>query len=199
MANGNAHDYVRNNDVSPIRLLIGVASGLCYLHAHNPHPIYHGNLRGHNVLISDGGQALLTDFGLSQLLESSFVLENNAPHPRSVNWTSPEHLDDFKGSAEGDVWAFGMTALELFTRSYPFHDIQSSTELKQRIRQGPPDRPSDGAVCSRLTDEWWNILSSCWECNPRLRPSTEEIGRKVVDEQVRAMWLSGSDVLQLFQ
>lgn len=63
MANGNAHDYVRNNDVSPIRLvrssleslvsigvhttqLIGVASGLCYLHAHNPHPIYHGNLRG---------------------------------------------------------------------------------------------------------------------------------------------------------
>ena len=65
-AKGNAHDYVQNNDVSPDRLvcpsleslvsigvditqLIGVASGLCYLHAHNPHPIYHGNLRGVSV------------------------------------------------------------------------------------------------------------------------------------------------------
>jgi len=61
----------------------------------------------HNVLISDSGQALLTDFGLSQLLESSSMLT----HPRSVNWTSPEHLDDFKGSAKGDVWAFGKIAL----------------------------------------------------------------------------------------
>lgn len=29
----------------------------------------------------------------------------------TINWTSPEHLHDTKGSAAGDVWAFGMTAL----------------------------------------------------------------------------------------
>lgn len=161
------------------------------------------NVQQHNVLISQSGQALLTDFGLSELLGSSF-------NPRLVNWTPPEHLDDFKGSPEGDVWAFGMTALvrwlfpfdaltqtplqELFTRSFPFHDIQ---DVKQRIVKGPPERPSD---CSRLTDKWWEIFSSCWERDPRLRPSIGEMTRRVAQEHFVGLWLRGSpDVWRLFQ
>lgn len=188
MQNGNAHDYVRNNDVSPVPLLVGVASGLRYLHGQHIHPIYHGNLRGHNILISQGGQALLTDFGLSKLIGSPSF------NPRLVNWTSPEHLDDFKGSPEGDVWAFGMTALELFTRSFPFHDIQ---DVKQRIVEGPPGRPSD---CTRLTDKWWEIFSSCWKYEPQLRPSIGEMIRRVAQEHFVGLWLRGNpDVWRLFQ
>lgn len=33
------------------------------------------------------------------------------------------------------------------------------------------ERPSDEMVCSRLTDEWWNLCLSCWHHDPLLRPS----------------------------
>lgn len=65
----------------------------------------------YNVLISHDGRALLTDFGLSYLVKSSFSISVGAPGGGTINWMSPENLDDFKISAEGDVWAFGMTAL----------------------------------------------------------------------------------------
>ncbi|KIM60709.1 hypothetical protein SCLCIDRAFT_123554, partial [Scleroderma citrinum Foug A] len=63
MEMGNAHDYVQNVDVDPCPLLVGIAAGLQYLHSYEPHPIYHGDLKGVNVLISDDGCPLLADFG----------------------------------------------------------------------------------------------------------------------------------------
>ncbi|KAG6326687.1 hypothetical protein ID866_12305, partial [Astraeus odoratus] len=71
MDNGNAYEYVQNTLVDPRPLLSDIAEGLRYLHNHEP-PIYHGDLKGQNVLISDDGHALLADFGLSFLVRSSF-------------------------------------------------------------------------------------------------------------------------------
>ncbi|KAG6328556.1 hypothetical protein ID866_10532 [Astraeus odoratus] len=41
--------------------------------------------------------------------------------------------------------------------------------------EGPPHRPSPEDTCSRMTDGWWNISSSCWESDPKLRPSTSSL------------------------
>jgi len=64
-----------------------------------------------NVLISDDGQALLTDFGFSSLVLSSFTLPVGTHSMVSINWIAPESLEDFKPTVEGDIWAYGMTAL----------------------------------------------------------------------------------------
>ncbi|KAG6336080.1 hypothetical protein ID866_3006 [Astraeus odoratus] len=61
MEKGNAYEYVQDKSIDPRPLLSDIANGLEYLHNHNP-PIYHGDLKGNNVLISDDGRALLTDF-----------------------------------------------------------------------------------------------------------------------------------------
>jgi len=66
-----------------------------------------------NVLISDEGQALLSDFGLSFVVNSSFGMKafsQNKPKG-TIHWMSPELIDLGRISAEADVWAFGMTAL----------------------------------------------------------------------------------------
>jgi len=89
---------------------------------------------------------------------------------------------------------------ELFTRSFPFDDIKYSTQLKQRIAQGPPERPTGKAICSRLTDRWWNVFSSCWERDPWIRPSMEEVARRVAEEQFQILWdRDDSHMLQLLQ
>lgn len=95
MSNGNARDYVHHKTIDPRPLIMGIAQGLRYLHNLSPRPIFHGNLKGANVLISDEGQALLTDFGLSFVVNSSFGMKafsQNKPKG-TIHWMSPELID----------------------------------------------------------------------------------------------------------
>ncbi|KIM54861.1 hypothetical protein SCLCIDRAFT_30817 [Scleroderma citrinum Foug A] len=177
MTLGNAYDYVQNMEVDPRPLLVGIATGLQYLHSHKPNPIYHGDLKGLNVLISNDGRPLLVDFGFSFIVNSSDVEGGRGGTP---HWMAPEQFESDEctalATAQADVWAFGMTALELFTRQRPFPEIDTLPRLIIRIiLRGPPDRPSDETTCFRLTDEWWNICLSCWHSDPMTRPRISDI------------------------
>ncbi|KAG6330634.1 hypothetical protein ID866_8457 [Astraeus odoratus] len=177
---GNAHDYVQDRSIDPrplVAQLLHIARGLCYLHEHEPGSIVHGDVKGVNVLISGDGRAVLADFGLSLLINSSFSMTVNPPCGGSWRWLAPENVDsqEYAITHAGDIWAFGMTSLELFTGQNPFPDIQTIQRLVLRILRGPPERPSDEWTYSRMTDDWWELLCSCWQRGPLLRPSMSEL------------------------
>ncbi|KAI6006153.1 kinase-like domain-containing protein [Pisolithus marmoratus] len=93
---------------------------------------------------------------------------------------APELLDERPPSRESDVWAFGMTALELFTRAVPFPDCRSPASVLSRLIMGKlPPRPAEESTQFRLTDEWWEICTSCWERDPASRPTVKDIIEKV--------------------
>lgn len=168
MEKGNAFDHVQDEAIDPRPLLLDMARGLQYLHKQN---ILHGDLRSKNVLISKDGRALLTDYGLSPLVDTSFSMTAAAPIRPTVRWLAPEQIDSYgKVTSQADVWAFGMTALELFTRKPPHHDIPDTRSVILRILGGPPARPTNQSTCSRLTDEWWEICSLCWKDEPSRHP-----------------------------
>ncbi|KAG6330236.1 hypothetical protein ID866_8853 [Astraeus odoratus] len=173
---GNAYDYVKDCEVDPRPLILGIARGLLYLHDHRPGAIFHGDLKGQNVLISNDGHPLLTDFGFSYLEDSSFSLTVSVPSGGTIPWTAPELLDGGKISAQGDVWAFGMTTLELLTRQRPFHNFHTASSVVSQIVQGRlPCRPTDESTCFRMTDEWWEMCTSCWSMDPSRRPHMSSI------------------------
>lgn len=70
-----------------------------------------------NILINDGGQAVLTDFGLSIALEMSGFTTKNTPG--TLRYMAPELLAEPTTSAAirpttaTDAWAFGITATEV--------------------------------------------------------------------------------------
>jgi len=107
--------------------LAQVARGLNYLHSVD---IIHGDLKCANVLVNGEGIAQLADFGLSTVGDATIAtvssISNSAGNPR---WLAPELMfpDKFNGSGrstrESDVYAFGMTALELFTGKAPFFEL----------------------------------------------------------------------------
>ncbi|KAL4067213.1 kinase-like domain-containing protein [Scleroderma yunnanense] len=180
---GNAHDYVQNRMVDPRPLLRGIANGLFYLHHQGPEPIIHGNLKGTNVLISDDGLPELSDFTCS----FSFPSGMSPPSATGITsaiwcaprWTAPECIDNGGvASVKGDVWAFGMTALELFTGKLPFHDISQTQGVIIRIMKGPPDRPSGESTYFRMTDKWWAVCLRCWTVVPS-RPQISQIVDKI--------------------
>ena len=89
-----------------------------------------------NVLISDDGKALLTDFGFSVAVNSSFsmAMSRAGGTKGTLRWMSPEILDGDEISPEADVWAFGMTALvcvSLFRiRNSKVHPYRSFSRVK---------------------------------------------------------------------
>ncbi|KIM61183.1 hypothetical protein SCLCIDRAFT_1181819, partial [Scleroderma citrinum Foug A] len=114
----NVYDYVQDPDVDPRSLvccmcILGIANGLHYLHMHQEGRIIHGDIKGHNVLVSNNGHVLLGNFGFSRFAEESFHPAVKQLSGGTLNWMAPEYfaMEKFKMTAPGDVWAFGMTAL----------------------------------------------------------------------------------------
>ncbi|KAG6328703.1 hypothetical protein ID866_10387 [Astraeus odoratus] len=104
----------------------------------------------------------------------------------SLRWMAPELLIDAAPSIAGDVWAFGMTVLELFTRLLPFHDCRNMGSILSRVINGHlPDRPAEASTCSRMTDGLWDLCMLCWKEEPSSRPATSEILQKIKDIIVR--------------
>lgn len=175
---GDAHAYVQNIENDPRPLLRDVASGLCYLHNHELGPIVHGDPKGLNVLVSSDHRALLTDFGLTTLNDYTFIIICTFGGG-SLPWMSPELLEESPLSTASDVWAFGMTALELFTREIPFRLNNVGRVLGSILRRKLPPRPNEESTQFRLTDAWWKICTSCWRSDPSSRPTMKDLLEEV--------------------
>ncbi|KAG6330270.1 hypothetical protein ID866_8821 [Astraeus odoratus] len=180
MKNGNAYDYVQNIEIDPRILIRGIASGLQYLHNRKEGMVVHGDMKGVNVLVSNEGEALLTDFGLSCLTNSSFTMTASTPKGGALRWCAPELLDDADPSAKADIWAFGMTALELFTRREPYQGLRNSAAVTSHISRGKiPVRPGKVDTHSRMTDQWWDMMCWCWKLDPKARPNISGIVERI--------------------
>ncbi|KAG8723277.1 hypothetical protein FRC09_003989 [Ceratobasidium sp. 395] len=86
-----------------------VAGGLAYMHSIGA---VHGDVKGANVLVSDNGTAMLTDFGNTVLDAYSLQFTPTGAAECSVRWAAPEILDGKTSSSmEGDIWALAMVCL----------------------------------------------------------------------------------------
>lgn len=84
------------------------AEGIHYLHTQD---VVHGDIKGTNILISDDARALLCDFGLAR--PSYLGTSSGLKGAGSDRWMSPELWRGGCKSFESDVYAFGMTIVEV--------------------------------------------------------------------------------------
>ncbi|KAG6326804.1 hypothetical protein ID866_12286 [Astraeus odoratus] len=70
----------------------------------------------------------------------------------TLRWKAPELFEGEGPTIWTDVWAFGMTTLELFTRNDPYQEIPTMAAVMFAIVKGPPARPKNDTYL--LTDEW---------------------------------------------
>jgi len=174
---GNITNYVKKHlNVDKASLLSQAASGLSYLHDLS---IIHGDVKGSNILINDNGQACITDFCLSRTMQSIGVTTQMVPGalrymaPELIN--CPDEDEEFVlPTKETDVWAFSMTAIEIFTGSEPFPRIKNDIRVTMFVvKGGHPDRYR----CKLINDEIWVMLQRCWEADPSRRPSMVDLAR----------------------
>ena len=61
-----------------VRLLTGLASALNFLHRHTTPPVYHRDIKSANVVLGDGFEPKLIDYGLAKLLSDTQTEEHAA-------------------------------------------------------------------------------------------------------------------------
>jgi len=179
---GNVIDYIKNNKISidiRLDLVNDVVKGLNYLHTHNP-PVIHGDLRGNNVLIDYNGRAVLSDFGLAFIINSSdFTSVKTAG---TCRWTAPEIMNPPEDSPPdtpsvpyslpGDIYALAMTILEIYTGKPPFHEKKNDSAVIFMVIEGKrPDLPID--ITKRNTLK--QLVEQCWKQEPSERPTSTEV------------------------
>jgi serine/threonine-protein kinase len=102
-----------------LRLLLPVADALAYAHEHN---ILHRDVKPSNILLTEKGQPMLTDFGIAKILD---VEDTQTLTASGVGIGTPEYMSPEQGLGKPvgpptDVYALGVVLYELVTGRKPY-------------------------------------------------------------------------------
>ncbi|XP_057737915.1 probable LRR receptor-like serine/threonine-protein kinase At5g45780 isoform X1 [Arachis stenosperma] len=97
-----------------MRVAVGAARGLLYLHEQCNPKIIHRDVKAANILLDESFEAVVGDFGLAKLLDQRDSHVTTAVRG-TVGHIAPEYLSTGQSSEKTDVFGFGILLLELIT------------------------------------------------------------------------------------
>ncbi|RZC56396.1 hypothetical protein C5167_015255 [Papaver somniferum] len=97
-----------------LRIAIGAAKGIAFLHTLNSRTFSHGNIRSSNIFINTKNYGCISDIGLIPLinLQSQIVL-------KEAGYQAPEITDPEYNNQLSDIYSYGVLLLELITGKSP--------------------------------------------------------------------------------
>lgn len=205
VAGAHLYDWAEHHKISfrqAARVLAQVLRALEALHAMGA---VHRDVKGSNVLVSEEGRAVLTDFGMGTY-RGAAVLTRHAQPVGTPRYLSPQALlhrekywrraePRYEASAADDVYAVGMTAWRLMTGSYPPPRTDPDEEVTgdplggYGVKVSPEDlrgvSPEVAAVICRMLSDDPASRGSAGEAAQVLEEAVAKAGR---EEERPAPW-----------
>ncbi|XP_047086047.1 uncharacterized protein LOC124697507 [Lolium rigidum] len=140
--------------------------GLAYLHT-----IFkvHRDIKGGNILLTEQGEVKLGDFGVAAQLTRTMSKRNTfigTPH-----WMAPEVIQESRYDGKVDVWALGVSAIEMAEGMPPRSTVHPMRVIFM-ISSEPAPMLEDKEKWSLL---FHDFIAKCLTKDARLRPAAVEM------------------------
>ncbi|XP_010940921.1 uncharacterized protein [Elaeis guineensis] len=168
-----------------LKIAVGAAQGLAYLH-HDCNPrIIHRDVKSSNILLDENFEAHLSDFGIAKCIPaakthaSTYVLG-------TIGYIDPEYARTSRLNEKSDVYSFGIVLLELLTGKKA---VDNDSNLHQLILSKADDNTVMEAVDSEvsvtcmdmgLVKKAFQLALLCTKRHPSDRPTMHEVARVLV-------------------
>ena len=129
----------------------------------------HRDIKCSNILLTVSGQVKLADFGVSAQLTRTMSKRNTfigTPH-----WMAPEVIQESRYDGKVDVWALGISVMEMAEFQPPRHAIHPMRVIFMISREPPPQLAQAEAWSSAMH----SFVAACLQKNARQRPSAAQL------------------------
>lgn len=172
-----------------LRIALGSARGLAYLHELADPPIIHRDVKSTNILLDENLTAKVADFGLSKLVSDSEKGHVSTQVKGTLGYLDPEYYMTQQLTDKSDVYSFGVVMLEMITARQP---IEKGKYIVREVRgamdktdeefyglkemMDPVIRNSSHLICfGRYVD----LALRCVEESAAERPTMSEVVKEI--------------------
>lgn len=173
-----------------LRVIRGVAAALAFLHHERHPPVLHRDVKSSNVLLDEGFEAKLADFGHARVVTGGPAASHISTQAAgTVGYMAPEIREGVGASVKADVYSFGVLMIEIVAGrrpSWPMKNIAGKeVEPLKWAREKVETNVSLEIVDCRMvigaekeTKEvkaFLDIAYNCTEECPKYRPTMKEV------------------------
>ncbi|KAL3689568.1 hypothetical protein R1sor_015877 [Riccia sorocarpa] len=191
MENGTVEDHILPNTKSPLsfptrlRIALGAARGLNYLHTEANPPIYHRDIKASNILLDKKFQAKVADFGVGK----------NAPEPDeeggvgggvdtlvrgTPGYLDPEYCLTHTLTDKSDVYSFGVFLMVLLAGRPAISQGKNIVRAFKMAGEADllwslVDTYIANQCSAEIAESWARLTLRCTATDPMDRPSMTDV------------------------
>ncbi|TVU02110.1 hypothetical protein EJB05_52476 [Eragrostis curvula] len=193
---GSGRSNIRFNWRARIKIAVGVARGLAYLHEEVRPPIIHRDIKASNILLDKDLTPKISDFGMARLLPP------NATHVSTrvagtIGYLAPEYALRGQVTKKSDTYSFGVLLLEIVSgrcnhnARLPSEDQFLLERAWTNYEQGKLEEIADIDIGDDLDIEeacrFLRIGLLCTQDAMKLRPNMTNVVQMLIGEKAVSM------------
>ncbi|XP_041997626.1 LRR receptor-like serine/threonine-protein kinase FEI 1 [Salvia splendens] len=190
----NIHEERLLNWNARMKIAIGSAGGVAYLHHDCSPKIVHRDIKSSNILLDEKLEPRVSDFGLAKLLvdEDAHVTTVVAG---TFGYLAPEYLQSGRATEKSDVYSFGVLLLELVKGKRPTDpmfvqrglNVVGWINTQNRVEDIVDRRCRDATM--ETVEALAEIAARCTDADPEARPTMQQV-LQLLEREVMSPCLS---------